>query len=175
MLYSEQMKHICEKLGVNPDTCPDGLYSTLLQTICDACDGAGGGGTSGGGAEIKTCNVRFVPHPDGMSPDGMMLTGADWWGMLAYTKCENGNISTVLVNGSTDFGGINGAEPGTDYDFTLENVVCGSAIYIEADMFYVDTIEAFDAMWDDVSGKIIVAPTESGVTATIQLAAEGGW
>jgi hypothetical protein len=48
MLYSEQMKQICEKLGVNPDECKDGLYSTLLQTICDACGGGSGGGGGGG-------------------------------------------------------------------------------------------------------------------------------
>jgi surface protein len=48
MLYSELMHQICEKLGVKREECKDGLYSTLLQTISDACDG---GGNSGGGEE----------------------------------------------------------------------------------------------------------------------------
>lgn len=46
MLYSEQMKMICEKLGVNPDECKDRLYSTLLQAIYEACDGGSSGGNT---------------------------------------------------------------------------------------------------------------------------------
>ena len=57
MLYSEQMKEICEKLGVNPADCKDGLYSTLLQTISDACDGGGG---SGGGDDWYITNGQYL-------------------------------------------------------------------------------------------------------------------
>lgn len=46
MLYSEQMKEICDKLGVDRSECKDGLYSTFLQAISDACDNAGGGGVA---------------------------------------------------------------------------------------------------------------------------------
>lgn len=46
MLYSEQMKEICDKLGVDRSECKDGLYSTFLQAISDACDNAGGGGVT---------------------------------------------------------------------------------------------------------------------------------
>lgn len=35
MLYGEKMKEICEKCGVDRDSLPNGLYSTLLQAIYD--------------------------------------------------------------------------------------------------------------------------------------------
>ena len=41
-LYGEQMRSIIEKMGIDPDTLPDKLYSTLLKTIEE---NAGGGGS----------------------------------------------------------------------------------------------------------------------------------
>jgi hypothetical protein len=46
MLYSEQMKQIGEKLGVNADEVKDGLYSSMLQKIAEKCGGSGGGVSS---------------------------------------------------------------------------------------------------------------------------------
>ena len=59
MLYSEQMKQICEHLGVDPGTCSDGLYSTLLQTICDACGSGSGGGITPSGEIAITENGTY--------------------------------------------------------------------------------------------------------------------
>lgn len=43
MLYSEQMKLIIDKFGLDPSTLPDNLYSTLLDAIYKLDVGSGGG------------------------------------------------------------------------------------------------------------------------------------
>ena len=46
MLYSEQMKQILEKFGVDVSKLPDNLYSTLLDAILNADVSSGGGSSS---------------------------------------------------------------------------------------------------------------------------------
>ena len=46
MLYSEQMKQILEKFGVDVSKLPDNLYSTLLDAILNADISSGGGSSS---------------------------------------------------------------------------------------------------------------------------------
>ena len=46
MLYSEKMKQILEKFGVDTSTLTDNLYSTLLDAIYNADISSGGGSSS---------------------------------------------------------------------------------------------------------------------------------
>ena len=59
MLYSEQIKQFAEKLGVDTAQLKDGLYSTTLKAIYDAC---GSGGGSGGGGGVKIDGEVILPQ-----------------------------------------------------------------------------------------------------------------
>ena len=94
MLYSEQMKEICDKLGVDRSECKDGLYSTFLQAISDACDNAGGGGIT-----IRNQNKTITENGTYKADSG-------------YT-----GLGTVNVNVPTPSGTIDITENGS-YDVT---------------------------------------------------------
>ena len=160
MLYSEQMKEILEKVGVNPDECKDGLYSTLLQAISDAC-GSGGGSGGGGGAEIKTCTVKFEPYS--MSDGWETIEGAHYYGHHVYTKCVDGVISTVTEYGNS----------GTSYDITLENVVCGSLIWFDVNAETYDPSDLNGGEWLDNFTTLFIAPPEAGVVCTFRMGVPG--
>ena len=75
-------------------------------------DNTGGGSGGGASAEIPTCTVEFV-----------IGESAYYTGNYAYTKYENGVISTISVEYE-------------DYQyegekFTFDNVVCGSIIHFD--------------------------------------------
>ena len=67
-------------------------------------------GGSGGGVEVKTCNVRFV---------GNSWAGATFGGVYAYTK---------LVGGKLEVSHLATYETNSEFDITLEDVVCGTVI-----------------------------------------------
>ena len=118
MLYSEQMKEICEKLGVNPADCKDGLYSTLLQTISDACDGGGG---SGGGEEewFNDGNTHiWITLPEGRTSPmvGLGVNGTvtvDWGDGSEPDVLTGTSTSTIIYTPVHEY-----AKPG-DYVVTL--------------------------------------------------------
>jgi hypothetical protein len=117
------------------------------------------------GAEIKTCTVRILPN-----------TGNGWIacepapidGYIWYTKYENGVISAAQqeVDAGT-----------TEYDLTLENVVCGSVFNIPSMATTVE-FEGANLRYDEVNMQNFVAPTEPNVTAIVKLGImpdAGGW
>lgn len=109
MLYSEQMHQICEKLGVKREECKDGLYSTLLQTISDACDGGGGG--SGGGDEWigdGNTHIWITLHEGRTSPMlGVGVNGTvtvDWGDGSAPDTLTGTSTSTVQWTPNHEYG-----------------------------------------------------------------------
>lgn len=107
MLYSEQMKQICEKLGVNPAECKDGLYSTLLQTICDACDGGGSGGGGGGAVVGDEVNVADFVTDTIKSYSDSRTIGVAAEAFLDFKSLESVNIPNAISIGSNAFKGCN--------------------------------------------------------------------
>ena len=69
----------------------------------------GSGGSSGGGAGVKTCTVRIVAEDDCVYKDDTYY---------AYIKHENG-VTTLVEKRDA---------PSSNFDITLENVLCGSMI-----------------------------------------------
>lgn len=121
---------------------------------------------SGGGAEIKTCTVRFIPHS--FSDGWESFENAKSYGIYGYTKCVDGVISTDFVRTN---------EYTTDFDVTLENVVCGSFMLFSSNAERV-TIEGENcATWDNIDADYFIAPTEANAVCTIKLSVmgEGGW
>lgn len=57
MLYGEKLKEICEKLGIKREEIPDGLYSTLLNTIAEKAGSGGGSGDVVIVDELPTENI----------------------------------------------------------------------------------------------------------------------
>lgn len=136
-------------------------YTRREMLLKAACDNAGGG--SGGGAEIKTCTVRFVDGGDACAS-----------GFRAYTKYEDGVCSTVEV-------GNHNADQVTDFDITLENVVCGSLIYFpwdfDGDLGRI-VISGSETATAVAAGRAInetphfAAPLENGAVCAITLSSE---
>ena len=116
--------------------------------------------TGGGGAEVKTCTVRFVDGGDASSNN-----------YCAYTKFADGVFSAETV------GEISSPESG--FDITIENVVCGSIIYFpwyydgDYGEFSVSGSETVTTVPDtqgysNESGHF-VAPSENGAVCTITI------
>ena len=84
MLYSEQMKQILEKFGVDVSKLPDNLYSTLLDAIYNA-------DVSSGGSSKDTITLEDgteLPMPtlkDGCNY-AMIFKGSNYYSML---ECQN--------------------------------------------------------------------------------------
>ena len=149
-----------------------GTVTKVYNTVDDAQPESGG--TGGGGAEIKTCTVRFKSG-----------TGATYYGLSHYSKYENGEV--VLVSDTS-------AEEAQEFDFVFENVVCGSAI-----MFYWEVddggmgggfemrepnivIEGSDTAsqitgqyFEYVCSHMFVAPSEQGANCVITIDSTSQW
>ena len=85
MLYTEKIKDILEKLGVNVETLPDNLYSTLLEAVYNADLS---GGNSGGKNTITLDDGTELPMPtlkDGCNY-AMIFKGTNYYSML---ECQN--------------------------------------------------------------------------------------
>lgn len=66
MLYSEKMKEICEKLGIDCSKLPNNLYSTLLNEICNCC-GTGSGGNDEVLKGLIDNSITEIVIPEGTS------------------------------------------------------------------------------------------------------------
>jgi hypothetical protein len=84
--YSEMMRSIISKLGIDPDTLSDNLYSTLLSTIDESV------GTGGEGVTIRNQSKTFTENGTYTADSG-------------YT-----GLGTVTVNVETDTGDLTTAE-----------------------------------------------------------------
>ena len=85
MLYTEKIKDILEKLGVNVETLPDNLYSTLLEAVYNADLS---GGNSGGKNTITLDDGTELLMPtlkDGCNY-AMIFKGSNYYSML---ECQN--------------------------------------------------------------------------------------
>ena len=85
MLYSEQMKQILEKFGVDVSKLPDNLYSTLLDAICNADVSSGGSSSKN---TITLDDGTELPMPtlkDGCNY-AMIFKGTNYYSML---ECQN--------------------------------------------------------------------------------------
>lgn len=110
------------------------------------------------GAEIKTCTVRFVGGDNSM-----------WWGIYAYTECVDGIISTKFTPQDEQL-------PGQYYDITLNNVVCGSAIYFDVD-YQGDSFDVYITGSDTATfifslGELcggFIAPQEANAVCTFNI------
>ena len=101
MLYSEQIKQFAEKLGVDTAQLKDGLYSTTLKAIYDAC--GSGGGSGGGGVSswndipdrpfgTTTTIQEILPETKVLEVEGTLV-------VMAVPTLVDGNTYTVTWNG----------------------------------------------------------------------------
>ena len=108
------------------------------------------------GAEIKTCTVRILPYTGGgwTVCDPAPIEGSIW-----YTKYENGAIFAAQIDV------VAGT---TEYDLTLENVVCGSVFNVPSMATTVE-FEGTNLQYDGINMQNFVAPTEQNSTAIVKL------
>lgn len=86
MLYTEKIKEILVKLGVDVSTLPDNLYSTLLEAVYNADLSSGGSG--GGKNTITLEDGTELPKPtlkDGCNY-AIIFKGTNYYSML---ECQN--------------------------------------------------------------------------------------
>ena len=104
MLYTEKIKDILEKLGVNVETLPDNLYSTLLEAVYNADLS---GGNSGGKNTITLDDGTELPMPtlkDGCNY-AMIFKGSNYYSMLeSSNRFANVNSWISIANDSYTIG-----------------------------------------------------------------------
>ena len=134
---------------------PTGANSNNLAELISTIE------TGGGGAEIKTCTVKFEPYS---ASDGWeTIEGAHYYGQHVYTKCVDGVISTVTEYGNS----------GTSYDITLENVVCGSLIWFDVNAETYDPSDLNGGEWLDNFTTLFIAPPEAGAVCVFRMGVPG--
>ena len=105
MLYSEQMKQILEKFGVDVSKLPDNLYSTLLDAIYNV-NVSGGGGSSSKNT-ITLDDGTELPKPtlkDGCNY-AMIFKGSNYYSMLeSSNRFANVNSWISIANDSYTIG-----------------------------------------------------------------------
>lgn len=101
----------------------DGTTDPIPAADFAARIGAISGGGGGGG--VNTCTVRFVPYSASSSWE--TINPATFYGGYYYTKCVDGVISAEAVI----------SEITSDFDITIENVVCGSFLYFSSNADYL--------------------------------------
>ena len=67
MLYSEKMKQILDKFGVDTSNLPDNLYSTLLDAIYNANVSSGSGGTPTGTVTVDNVWLTNTTMVEGVT------------------------------------------------------------------------------------------------------------
>ena len=119
-----------------------------------------------GGAEFKTCTMRFVPYS--YSNGWETFEAAKVYNNYGYTKCVDGVISAELVRGDAAT---------TNFDITIENVLCGSLLFFSSNAEAVNTDDANGGGWDEIDPTHFFAPAEANVVCTIKLGVpgDGGW
>lgn len=126
----------------------------------------GGGATGGGGgAEVKTCNVRFKSFSAEAGEYGIFaIEHPYFYGDACYSTYENGEIVSKEIE----------IEHWDDeFDITLENVVCGSLIYFNQDGGIIEIDEAYDGKNHTKFETLFIAPTVPNVTAVFKCGLEG--
>lgn len=86
MLYSEQMKQILEKFGVDVSKLPDNLYSTLLDAICNADVSSGGGSSSKNTITLDDGTELPMPTLKDGCNYAIIFKGTNYYSML---ECQN--------------------------------------------------------------------------------------
>ena len=100
----------------------DWFYDLFIEEAKTALDYHANKGTGGGsgGVAIKTCTVRFKVDTKYFGPDDTVDCFS-----AAYVRYKNGKREAVEIDNS---------ENSSNFDLTLENVMCGSIIFFP----YVD-------------------------------------
>ena len=108
MLYSEKMKQILEKFGVDTSTLKDNLYSTLLDSIYNADVSSGGGSSSKN--TITLDDGTELPKPtlnDGCNYS-LIFKGSNYYSMLeSANRFANVNSWLSIANDSYTIGTSN--------------------------------------------------------------------
>ena len=86
MLYSEQMKQILEKFGVDVSKLPDNLYSTLLDAILNADISSGGGSSSKNTITLDDGTELPMPTLKDGCNYAIIFKGTNYYSML---ECQN--------------------------------------------------------------------------------------
>lgn len=86
MLYSEQMKQILEKFGVDVSKLPDNLYSTLLDAIYNADVSSGGGSSSKNTITLDDGTELPMPTLKDGCNYAIIFKGTNYYSML---ECQN--------------------------------------------------------------------------------------
>lgn len=95
MLYSEQMKQILEKFGVDVSKLPDNLYSTLLDAILNADVSSGGGSSSKNTITLDDGTELPMPTLKDGCNYAIIFKGTNYYSML---ECQNrfANVNSWL-------------------------------------------------------------------------------
>lgn len=95
MLYSEQMKQILEKFGVDVSKLPDNLYSTLLDAIYNADVSSGGGSSSKNTITLDDGTELPMPTLKDGCNYAIIFKGSNYYSML---ECQNrfANVNSWL-------------------------------------------------------------------------------
>ena len=117
-------------------------HNTKLQQAIDKAEALPD--ASGG---VNTCTMRFIPYTSSSAWE--TINPATLFGDYYYTKCVNGVISAEAV---TDLGMT------SDFDITIENVVCGSFLYFGSS---ADSINE-----DDANGATLLSTVRNCCTFT---------
>ena len=86
MLYTDKLKEILIKLGVDVSTLPDNLYSTLLDAILNADISSGGGGSSKNTMTLDDGTELPMPTLKDGCNYAIIFKGTNYYSML---ECQN--------------------------------------------------------------------------------------
>ena len=86
MLYTDKIKDILLKLGVDVSKLPDNLYSTLLEAVLNADISSGGGSSSKNTITLDDCTELPKPTLKDGCNYAMIFKGSNYYSML---ECQN--------------------------------------------------------------------------------------
>ena len=86
MLYTDKIKDILLKLGVDVSTLPDNLYSTLLDAILNADISSGGGSSNKNTITLDDGTELPMPTLKDGCNYAIIFKGANYYSML---ECQN--------------------------------------------------------------------------------------
>ena len=105
MLYSEKMKQILEKFGVDTSTLKDNLYSTLLDAIYNADVSSGGGSSSKNTITLDDGTELLIPTLKDGCNYAMIFKGSNYYSMLETSnRFANVNSWISIANSSYTIG-----------------------------------------------------------------------
>ena len=86
MLYTDKIKDILLKLGVDVSKLPDNLYSTLLDAVLNADVSSGGGGSSKNTMTLDDGTELPIPTLKDGCNYAIIFKGTNYYSML---ECQN--------------------------------------------------------------------------------------